>query len=135
MCMNTEMLLLDAFPKSVLNKLSFGWSNHFGYLIQRRLAYSFDAFEFLQKLSLRYSSYAFDRIKFRSYLTFASFVSMECNCKPVYFILNTCKEIEKLTKEVRSIENTVLLVEENPAKYPHIDAVSCQPFNSPCSAS
>ena len=45
------------------------------------------------------------------------------------------KEIEKLTKEVRSIENTVLLVEENPAKYPHIDAVSCQPFNSPCSAS
>ena len=47
MCMNTEMLLLDTFPKSVLNKLSFGWSNHFGYLIQRRLAYSFD-FGFLK---------------------------------------------------------------------------------------
>ena len=45
------------------------------------------------------------------------------------------KEIEKLTKEVRNVEKTVLLVEENPAKYPHIDAVSTHSFNSSVSAS
>lgn len=45
------------------------------------------------------------------------------------------KEIEKLTKEVRNVEKTVLLVEENPAKYPHIDAVFCHPLNSCLSAS
>ena len=28
-----------------------------------------------------------------------------------------------MNKDVRNVEKTVLLVEENPAKYPHIDAV------------
>lgn len=35
------------------------------------------------------------------------------------------KDIEKLTRDVRNVEKTVIHVEENPAKYSHIDAVGC----------
>ena len=46
-------------------------------------------------------------------------------------LLNLCvtyrkglpKDIEKLTRDVRNVEKTVLLVEQNPSKYQHIDAV------------
>ena len=34
------------------------------------------------------------------------------------------KDIEKLTRDVRNVEKTVLLVEQNPSKYQHIDAVT-----------
>ena len=33
------------------------------------------------------------------------------------------KDIDKLTRDVKGVEKTVILVEQNPAKYSHIDAV------------
>ena len=42
----------------------------------------------------------------------------------VYLFLGLPKDIEKVTRDVRNVEKTVLLVEQNPAKYSHIDAVS-----------
>ena len=33
------------------------------------------------------------------------------------------KDIDKLTRDVKGVEKTVILVVQNPAKYSHIDAV------------
>ena len=33
------------------------------------------------------------------------------------------KDIDKLTRDVKGVEKTVILVEQNPSKYSHIDAV------------
>lgn len=33
------------------------------------------------------------------------------------------KDIDKLTRDVKGVEKTVILVEQNPARYSHIDAV------------
>ena len=33
------------------------------------------------------------------------------------------RDIEKLTRDVKGVEKTVILVEQNPSKYSHIDSV------------